>query len=206
MFQWNTPAARPPEALIPRLCRESGRWLVIGQQADLYRVRANDHKPIVEIDIRCPGGGPAVLFQAWFPVRFRLDNPPSGLFARLLLRNIDRGFAKWSMVIGQSCEACLTISGLVPLRALVASLLDCVCGEIRDEILGFQAELHEKFSYFVPPPAQGTPAYGTAGAVTEIEYAEPAMPAPPALLPAEEAWRMIQETGPRRYRLPGPRE
>jgi hypothetical protein len=206
MFQWGTPAARPPEDTIHRLCRESGRWLLTGREYDSYWVRANDHRPTVSIQIRYAANDPTVLFQAWLPVRFPLANPPHGLFGRLLMRNLELRFAAWAVSIGQSCEACPTVAALIPTSALDASLFDFVCREVRDEILGFQKELHEKFAYAVPPPVQGTPAYGTAGAVTEIEYAEPAMPAPPALLPADEAWRMIREAGAGRYRLPGPRE
>jgi hypothetical protein len=196
---------RPPpqaEELIPRLCQESGRWVLVRQQHDAYWVRTSDPGRLVEIYIRCSGDAFTVLFQAYFDPRFRLDNPPSGLFGRVLLRNHDLHLSNWAMYIGESCEACLYVAAMIPKAALTASLFDKVCRELVDEINGFKRELHDKFLYDPPPPPGG---HG-GGGQPEVRYIEPAEP-PPALPAAAEAWRIIQQqAGSVRYRLPKPGE
>jgi hypothetical protein len=51
------------------------------------------------------------------------------------------------MHIGESCEACLSVSAGIPRAALTASLFDSVCEEIAEELRQFHQELHDKFLY-----------------------------------------------------------
>ena len=88
-----------------------------------------------------------VLFQSWLPIRFSLERPPAGLFARVLLRGHPLNWSAWQMSIGGSCEACLYVSASVPRTALDARLFQEVCTEIANEIRGFHQELHDKFAY-----------------------------------------------------------
>lgn len=164
------------EPLIPRLCRESGRWLMFARQGDRYWVQATDQKSIVDICVRDTGSTPSVLFQTWFPVRFSLEKPPSGLFARLLERNLDLHFTAWGMAIGNSCEACLTVAGRAPRAVLGAALFDVVCGEIRDEINGFQGELHEKFRYSMGTPVANPVVSARVVSDPGIRYLDGAAP------------------------------
>ncbi len=199
----------PPheEELIPRLCRESGRWLVVRREGDCHIVQATDHRAVKEITVRDCTNSYTVLFQAWFPVRFPLDNPPSGLFGRVLMRNLDLYFSGWAVSIGGSCEACLTLAALVPRQALDARLFDNVCREVRDELIGFHQELHAKFLYAAPPFPASPPVRGDGGGQDVVRYLEPAEPPPAALPAAAEAWRIIQQqAGSVRRRLPKPGE
>ena len=174
------------EDLMTRLCRESGRWLITRRGGDCVWVQANDNRAVCEIMIRDSTNVLSVLFQNWFPVRFSLQNPPSGLFGRLLLRNLELHFAGWAVSIGESCEACLTLAAQVPRSALTASLFDFICREIRDEINGFHQELHDKFLYSMGTPAQpplpgGARHYGSIGQPVgspEIRYVENRPPVP----------------------------
>jgi hypothetical protein len=135
--------------LIPRFCRESGRWVVVEREVDNYRLRNNDMRSHVYITVFQRPGAAFVLFQSWFSVRFSLEHEPRGLFARVLLRNFDLQHAGWSMFIGESCEACLLLSASVPRMSLDAGLLHFICDEILTEVNGLQHELHEKFRYSV---------------------------------------------------------
>ena len=58
-----------------------------------------------------------MLFQTWLPIRFSLEHEPKGLFARVLLRNGNLHLSSWSMAIGGSCEACLTLVTNLPRAA-----------------------------------------------------------------------------------------
>lgn len=197
---------RRQDELIPRLCHESGRWLMVRREGDRYIVQARDHRAVHEISVRDNGNTYTVLFQGWFPVRFSLDNPPSGLFARLLLRNMELHFSAWAIAIGGSCEACPTVAALVPRRSLDAALFNTVCHEIRDELIAFHNELHAKFRYDAPPYSPAPPVGGGGGSgQAEVRFIEPE---PSTALPAAaEAWRMIQgHAGSVRYRLPKPGE
>lgn len=144
------------EARIARLCRQSG-WLLHGRNLDLFQISAGatsrGHTILVRDD-----GGSTVDFHSWFPVRFALDNPPSGLFGRLLLRSHDLEYASWSMSIQQSCEAALMVAARVPSHALDVPLFDRVCREITGEVVGFHQELRDKFRYEAGfPPSHRAP-------------------------------------------------
>lgn len=180
--------------LITRLCRESGRWLLIGREGELYWVRADGCGRLQEIFIRYREHAASVAFQSRFPVRFPLDGPPSGLYARLLMRNFQRVFTSWAMDIGESCEAVLRVVARVPTVALDAPLFDEVCREMVDEIADFHQELRDKFRGVMD-------GHGGGPAVPDVRYIEPDMPGLPS---ADAAWRMIRDQGgPVRYRLPG---
>jgi hypothetical protein len=104
--------------MIPRLCEESGRWVVISSEAGDYRVRNADGRATVYINVYQRPGTCDTLFQANFPIRFSLEREPAGLFARVLMRNFSLKFSSWMMYIGESCEACLILAGRVPTVAL----------------------------------------------------------------------------------------
>ena len=174
--------------LIPQLCREGGnRWVVISKEPGSYRLRNNDGRRPVYITVSQRAGTTTVLFQAFFPVRFSLEREPRGLFARVLMRNFNLGRVAWSMYIGESSEACLTLWTNVPKNSLDATLLHVVCNEMAQEIRELQDELHEKFRYG-PEPSGGNHDNVLASA-TERYFAsvrETLLPQPPM-----------------RYRLPG---
>ena len=139
-----------PEDLIDKLCRESGRWMVVSREADDCRVRAvGDPKSVQYIDIRDGEHCRDILLQTWFSVLFPLENPPSGLFGRLLLRNFALKYAAWSIQIAGSCEAGLCCSARLPKAGLCASLFDFACRELVNEINDFHQELRDKFRYSV---------------------------------------------------------
>jgi hypothetical protein len=138
--------ARRSGDLVSRLCRETG-FSLTGREADHYQVRLMDHRSPVFIEVRYSDRSPNAMFQAWFPVRFSLEKPPAGLFARVLLRNTSMTWSAWGMSIGQSCEACLYVSASIPQQAMDARVFNGVCQEIAQEIRGFREELQSKFSY-----------------------------------------------------------
>jgi hypothetical protein len=134
------------DGVIERLCRETG-WGFIGQEAGRHQVQSRGTRSPVAIDV-CYGERQVnVLFQSWFPIRFSLEKPPAGLFARVLLRSHALNWSAWQMSIGGSCEACLYLSASVPRTALDACLFQAVCTEIAEELRQFHVELHDKFAY-----------------------------------------------------------
>ena len=151
----NQPDLRPPyppsQDLIERLCRQSG-WIFIHREADRYRVRASEHPPIRDIDVWYATRLTNVLFQVDFPIRFSLDPEPSGLFARLMMRNSRLTWSAWSMSLGGSCEACPILVANVPPAALDARQFAGICREIIDEVNAFYVELHDKFRYSASGP------------------------------------------------------
>jgi hypothetical protein len=139
-------ARQPTRSLIERLCQETG-WGLLGQEAGRYQVRSRDTDSPVAIEV-CYGERQVnVLFQSWLPIRFSLERPPAGLFARVMLRGHTLNWSGWQMSIGGSCEACLYLSASVPRTALDAGLFQEVCTEIADELRDFHLELHDKFAY-----------------------------------------------------------
>ena len=135
---------------IDRLAQAAG-FVVVSKEADKQRVRANDGRSAVYIDVGNSGEFKNVLFQSWFSVRFSLEREPQGLFGRVLIRNLDVCWSKWAISLGGSCEACLTLSASVPPAALDARLFADICNEITDEMNAFHRELHEKFRYSAEP-------------------------------------------------------
>ena len=173
--------------LIPRLCKESGRWMVVSKEASDYRVRNNDGRRPVNITITQRPGVSTAMFQAFFPVRFSLEREPKGLFGRILLRNFEmKHGAAWSMYIGQSAEACLTLVAKVPIAALDAGRLNVTCDEIVNEMNAFQQELHDKYRYEAGLPAG---SYGNGLPSVAEPYFEP-----------ERQTTLVQP--PKRYQLP----
>jgi hypothetical protein len=144
---WPEPSSsRQGGDAIEHLCRDAG-WVVTGREVDRYEVRSADHRKNVYIELRYNERYPNIVFQSWFGIRFSMEKPPAGLFARVLLRSTSLCWASWSLHLGQSCEACLTVRASLPKSAMNAGLFRDVCEEIADEIRGFRQELHEKFAY-----------------------------------------------------------
>lgn len=132
--------------VIESLCRTIG-WVVTRREADIYQVRSGDHRANVYIEIRYNERSPNVVFQSFFPIRFSLDEPPAGLFGRVLLRTASLTWASWALNIGESCDAQLCVNAGLPTTALDARLFGKVCEEIAAEIRGMRQELHDKFAY-----------------------------------------------------------
>lgn len=101
--------------------------------------------------------GFTMLFEAELPVRFSLEDTPSDLFARVLLRSVPLKFASWRMDVRQSCEALLFLSVQWPGQGMVAGLFDDICREMRDEVLSFHQELRDKFRYQANGVVTGRP-------------------------------------------------
>lgn len=148
LFRRLEPRSIRPENTIERLCREIG-WLFVGQEGDHYRVRTADRQSSVYLDVKYSEHTVNTLIASWFPIRFSLERPPAGLFARLLLRSIELRWSSWQMSIGGSSEACLCVSATLPTGSLKASLFHIVCKEVADEIRAFHLELHNKFAYAI---------------------------------------------------------
>lgn len=136
----------PLPDVIERLCQATGMVLV-SREADRYQVRNSDHTRRQYIDIVYAESFASVLFQTWLPIKFSLEHEPKGLFARVLLRNLDLRWSCWAMTIGGSCEACLTLVTHLPHAALNAELFATVCREMVGEVNGFHQELRDKFRY-----------------------------------------------------------
>lgn len=156
-------AGLPQYDLIERLCRESG-WVLASREADFYQVRPGDHRAIQYVEIRYGERFAQVLFQSFFPIRFSLQQPPTGLSERLLMRNRNLHWSSWTAVIGGSCEQVLYVGASIPAAGLNAWLFGQVCGEMVNEIHAFHQELHEKYRYglggvaaktqYLPPPGR----------------------------------------------------
>jgi hypothetical protein len=133
--------------MIPRLCEESRRWVVVLSEASEYQVRNDDERRAVYITVSQRPGLLHTHFQAHFRIRFSLEREPPGLFARVLMRNFALGLSAWSMYIGGSCEACLTIWAKCATSALTTAMFNTICDEMVEEFNGLENELHEKFRY-----------------------------------------------------------
>lgn len=170
--------------LIDRLCRECGHWMLASCELDSHRIRSVTRPMIQHINVRYMEGQPSLIFQLFYPVRFSLENPPSGLFARLLLRNHSLYYAMWAMNIVQSCEAGIEVAARLPRQGVDASLFHAVCSELADEAEGFDRELKSKFNYSPGPMPPATPVsgYGTLGqAGPDVRYIGPVQHQQPGL-------------------------
>ena len=161
--------------MVPRLCSRSG-WLLVKREEDRHWVRSSDEKETRLVRVR--NNGQFMKFVGELPVRFSLETPPSGLFARLLMRSIWLDFASWRMDIGDSCEAILYLAAQLPVAGMTPRLFAEVCREIRDELLDFHEELREKFQYGVVGGTAaggqqgygGVPALRSSGNMPDIRY------------------------------------
>jgi hypothetical protein len=156
-------SARSSGDLIEGLCHESG-WVLTGREVDRYQVRSGDHRSNVYIELRHSDSYRNIVLQSWFPIRFSLEKPPSGLFARVLLRSSSLTWSSWSLNIGPNCDAALVVGASLPVAGMNAALFCNVCEEMAGEIRGFRQELYEKFAYdlgdgrmpmMAPGPARG---------------------------------------------------
>lgn len=155
-FRQPAPARRPASGepprrrgngdLIERLCRKSG-WVVTRREGDHYQIRSGDHRPAVCIEVRYSQNCRNIVMQSWFPVRFSLEKPPAGLFARVLLRSSSLVWGSWTMNLGPNCDAALVVAVTLHTSGLTAELFRDVCEEIAGEIRAFTQELHDKFAY-----------------------------------------------------------
>jgi hypothetical protein len=163
---------------IERLCRRSGKWAVIEfDRVDRYQVRTTTARHLCEVTVRHVSGKRACTrFQCWLPVQFSLQNPPSGLFGRLLMRSWDLRWSAWHINIADSCEASACLSVLIPNAALDARLFDDICREMTEEVLSFHRELRDKFNYHVAaasvrqPGTAGVPMIRPGGSTPDIRY------------------------------------
>jgi hypothetical protein len=144
---------------IERLCDRSRKWMVVSyDKLDSYQLRTTSGRTIYEIGVRHHPERKNTRFQCWLPIRFPLDNPPSGLFGRLLMRSWELAWSAWVVNISGSCEAGACVSALVPNAALDAELFNDICGEQAEEVAAFHKELRDKFNYaamgggFAAPP------------------------------------------------------
>lgn len=177
---------RRQEELIPKLCRESGRWLVSGRDGgDCYQVRTAGSDTIRYIDVRHQDDVRSVKFSATFPVRFPLENTPSGLFARLLLRSVSLHHSHWLIEIWESCEALPYLVARQPAAVMTPALFNAICREMVDELLGFQQELRDKFQGDFVRRHGGMGSAAPSG--PEVRLAEPV-----ALPTAAEAMQQIR--------------
>lgn len=159
----SAPPAQRREDLIERLCRESGVWAVSHTEPGRYVVIANDHTRRRDVHIRWRPTAYSVQFQCWLELTFPLDRTPSGLFARVLMRNFETSWGAWFVSLGRSMEAHLCCAAGVPVSAVDVGLFDHVCRELTNEVNGFSRELADKFAYDPgqpirsagPPPAAG---------------------------------------------------
>ena len=140
--------------LVAHLCRRSGKWYVHNRRGPLHWVCACDEKSMLLIRVSYRPGY-FLMFEAELPIRFSLENPPSGLFGRVLLRSGALKLASWRMDIRESCEAVLYLSVQMPEHRMSGEMFDEVCREMRDEVLALHQELRDKFHYTVGGPVQG---------------------------------------------------
>jgi hypothetical protein len=137
-----------PKTQIERLCDKSRKWMVLSyDKLDHYRLRTTSSRTVYEICVRHHPQRQSTRFQCWLPIRFSLENPPSGLFGRLLLRSWELAWSSWNINILQSCEASACVTCLVPRAALDIGLFDDICTEQSEEVAAFHKELRDKFNY-----------------------------------------------------------
>jgi hypothetical protein len=167
---WNrkaleAPASRTeePEGFIEGLCRATG-WVLVERQHDRYWVRPGDWRPSQKIRIRYGGNFESVTFMSWLPIQFPMNPSPSGLFGRVLLRNLELRWAAWAMTMHESCEASLCVVARLPARVLNAALFHSVCCELVDEVHAFQQELYTKLRYEAP---KASPTESTSVVVSD---------------------------------------
>lgn len=134
---------------ITRLCRQTGKFVVADYEKPAsYWVRSTGAYGTMYRTVVVDDGKPTrTRFQTFLPVGFPLDRPPSGLFARLLMRSWDLRWSAWVVNILDSCEARACVTVLVPSVALDAGLFTEICHEQIQEVAAFHKELRDKFNY-----------------------------------------------------------
>jgi len=111
-----------------------------------------------------------VKFSGSLRMRFSLERPPSGLFARLLMRNSFLQYPAWAVEIRESCEAMPYLFASVHRLLMDAKLFHTICDQIHHELDLMDKELHDKFRYDVERPV----ATGHAASDPDIRFIEPA--------------------------------
>jgi hypothetical protein len=133
---------------ITQLCRQTGEWVVTAyDKPDLYWIRTLSSRTVYEVGVRQRRNGTSTRFQTWLPMGFRLDRPPDGLAARLMMRSWELTWSAWVASILSSCEFRPCVSVLIPNAALDAGLFHAICREQTEEVAGFHKELRDKFNY-----------------------------------------------------------
>ena len=157
---------------IEQLCRQTGRWAVTAfDKQDLFTVRTTAAETIYEIILRSgKQKSDCTRFHCWLPVSFHLDNPPSGLFARLMMRSRELRWSAWVLNISNACEgdACVTV--LIPNVGLDAKLFDEICREQSNEVAAFHRELRDKFHW--------TAQFGGSSTASGAKHVGPGVPMP----------------------------
>ena len=133
---------------IEQLARQTRHWAVTAfDKTDRYWLRTTSGREVHDVLVGYHRKFHNTVFQTWLPIRFSLDNPPSGLFGRLLMRSWDLRWSAWIVNIGESCEATICVKACIPTVALDAKLLDGICQEQTEEVAAFQKELRDKFNW-----------------------------------------------------------
>ena len=133
------------EDFVTRMCRLSGRWTITGREGDGYDLRSNDARAVRYLSARHRPGVDYVMFHAALPLRFPLDRTPSGLFARLLLRNAGLQFCHWNLDLRGGFEASAYLHAQWPVPGMTPEFFDSLCRELTEEVRGFHQELRDKF-------------------------------------------------------------
>jgi hypothetical protein len=157
--------------LVKTFCRKNGNWLIIGREGDRYELCSNDHRAVRYLTVRHQPKIHYIKFSSALPLQFPLDRTPSGLFARMLLRNLELHYCHWNMDLGGSYEARPFLCAQWPVLGMTKTFFESVCREMTEESHGFLQELRDKFQ------GAGTPAGGYQGAAApqapDVRYREP---------------------------------
>lgn len=99
------------------------------------------------------------MLHAALPLRFPLDKTPSGLFARMLLRNVGLKFCHWNFDRRGGFEASAYLHAQWPTAGMTPEFFGSLCRGMAEEVSGFHQELRDKFlgdgSPTVRPAAAG---------------------------------------------------
>ena len=133
------------EDFVTRMCRLSGRWAVIGREGDSYDLRSDDTRAVRYLSVRHRPDVGYVMFHAALSLRFPLDKTPSGLFARMLLRNVRLKFCHWNLDLRGSFEASAYLNAQWPTPGMTHEFFGSLCREMAEEVSGFHQELRDRF-------------------------------------------------------------
>jgi hypothetical protein len=139
--------AKPNRYMVLDWCRATETWQINSRDGDWYTVTPTDSRRTHRIHVRHSPKLVVVNFSASFGMRFSLAEEPRGLFARILMRSHDLGFASWHMDIQKSCEAQPYLFARWPASAMTPRVFDAVCNEMHQELDAFAYELRSKFQY-----------------------------------------------------------
>ena len=127
------------------MCRLTGQWIVVGREGDSYELRSDDRRTVRTLSVRHRPDADYLMFQAALPLRFPLDRTPSGLFARMLLRNVGLKYSHWNLDLRGSFEASAYLSAQWPKPGMTPGFFASLCREMVDEAAGLHQELRDSF-------------------------------------------------------------